>query len=102
MANVERQADSLSRILHVTSTLDDVFGSDVEGSRTVFLLEVTAKVALMIVLPFDDAADLINKFGRRDTLPRLVHCALIGAFQRGVAVVVKKTATGVAGLDSTF
>lgn len=102
MANVERQTDSLSRILHVASALDDVFGSDIEGSWTIFLLEVTAEVALMVILPFDNAANLIHKFCRRNALPRLVHSSLIGAFERGVTVVVEKTTTGVAGLGSTF
>jgi hypothetical protein len=102
ITNVEYQADSLSRILHVTSALYYVFRGDIEGSRTVFLLEITAKVSLMIVLPFNDTIDLIYKFCSRYALPRLVHCALIGAFERGIAVVVEKTATGVAGLIFVF
>lgn len=102
LTNVKCQADSLSRILHVTSALDYVFGSNIKCSRTVFLLEITTKVSLMIVLPFNDAADLIYKFCSRYALPRLVHCALIGAFERGIAVVVEKTAAGVAGLIFVF
>lgn len=39
--NVESKADRLRGILEVAASLDDVFRSDVEGSRTIFLLETS-------------------------------------------------------------
>ena len=81
VANVECQAYSLSSILHVTSTLDDIFRGDIKSSRTSFLLEAPTEVALMVIFPFYKPTDLIYEFCRRNALPRLVHCALIGAFE---------------------
>ena len=77
VAYIKRQADGLSRILHVASALDDVFRRDIEGGMTVFLFEATSEVALMIVLPLDDSVYLVNKFSRRDALARLVHRTLV-------------------------
>ncbi len=51
-ADVERQANSLSGMLHITASLDDVFRGYSEGGRTVLLLKASCKEALMVVLPF--------------------------------------------------
>ena len=52
----------------------------------------------MIVLPLDDARDLIDEFCRRNPLSSLVHCALVAALQRRVAVIVEQATTSVARL----
>ena len=51
-ADVERQADGLSGMLHIAASLNDVFRGYSEGSRTVLLLKASCEVALMVVLPF--------------------------------------------------
>ena len=51
-ADVERQANGLSGMLHITASLNDVFRGYGEGSRTVLLLEASCEEALMVVLPF--------------------------------------------------
>ena len=50
-ANIERQANCLSSMLHVTATLDDVLRGYLKGCRTIFLLEASCEVTLMIILP---------------------------------------------------
>ena len=63
-AYIEGKADCLGRVLHVATTLDDVFRRDIEGCWTIFLLKATREVALMVVLPFNYSTNLVNKFCR--------------------------------------
>lgn len=62
-AHVQGQAQGHGRILHVATSLHNVLRCDVEGSWAVLLFETAAEVALVIVLPLDNAGDLVNKFG---------------------------------------
>ena len=61
--HVERQTQGHRRVLHVAPALHNVLWRDVKGSRAILLLETTAEVASMVVLPLDDAGDLVHKFG---------------------------------------
>ena len=53
--DVQRQAESLRGILHVTAALDYVFRSNFKGSWAILLLEAACEVSLVIVLPFEQA-----------------------------------------------
>ena len=101
-ADVEGQANGLRRVLHIAAALHDVLRGDVEGCRTVLLLEAPTEIALMVVLPLDDSVDLVHKFGGRDPLSTLIHRAHVGALARGVTVVVEEAAARVARLVPTL
>ena len=101
-ANIECQANCLSSVLHVATTLDDVFRGDLKGRRAIFLFKASCEVTLMIVLPLKQAGDLIDKLRRLNTLICLVHGTLIRSLERWVVLIVKKTATCVACLIGTF
>ena len=60
-ADIEGQADHELAVRDVAATLHDVLRLDLESRRIVDLLEVTGEVALMVVLPLDQAADLVRK-----------------------------------------
>jgi len=76
-------------MLHVASSLHDVFRGNLEGCRAVFLFEAACKVALMVVLPLEHARDLVHEFGRLDALASLIHGALVTALVRRVVVVIE-------------
>ena len=61
-ANIEGEADGLRCLLHVAPTLHNVVRRDLEGRRAVLLLKAAGEVALMVVLPFKHAADLVDEF----------------------------------------
>ena len=54
-SDIQRQAESLSCILHVTAALDYVLWSNFKGSRAIFLFEAACEVPLVVVLPFEQA-----------------------------------------------
>lgn len=88
-------------MLHVTSSLHDVFRGDFEGCWAVFLFEAASEVALMVVLPLEHTRDLVHEFGGLDALASLVHGSLVTALVRRVVVVIEQTTSSVAGLVGT-
>ena len=60
-AYVQGQADSLSRLLHIAATLNNIFRGNFESCRAVLLLKAACKMALMIVLPLKHAGNLVDK-----------------------------------------
>ena len=64
---------------HIAASLHNILWLYLESSRIVDLLRVAREVALMIVLPLDQARDLIGKLGVADVAASLVHRALVAA-----------------------
>ena len=65
---------------------------DLKSRRIVNLFEITSEVALMIVLPFDQAADIVSEFRVAHVAPCLVHRALVAALQSRCLEIVPQTA----------
>ena len=78
-ANIESQTHHELAVRHITASLHNILWLDFKGSRIVNLLEITRKVALMIILPLDQARDLIGKLGVTNVAASLVHRALVAA-----------------------
>lgn len=78
-------------MLHVAASLDDVLRGNLEGCRAVFLLEGPCEVALVVILPFQQACDLVHEFRRLDTLASLIHGTLVGTLEGRITVVVEET-----------
>ena len=83
---------------HIAATLDYILRLDLESSRVVDLLEVAREVALMVVFPFNQAANLVSKLRVRDVAARLVHGALVASLERRGLVVVPEATSLVACL----
>ena len=64
---------------HIAASLHNVLWLNLKGSWIVDLLKVTCEVALMIVLPLDQARDLIGKLRVANIAASLVHRALVAA-----------------------
>ena len=97
-ADIEGQTDHELAVGDVAATLHDVLRLDFKRSRIVNLLEVTGEVALMVVLPLDQAADLIRELRVTHVASSLVHGALVAALQCRSLRVVPQTTALVAGL----
>ena len=89
-------------VAHVAATLDYILWLDLKGSRIIDLLEVSRKVALVVVLPLDEATDLVGELGVADIAPSLVHGALVAPLERGHLDIVVETAALIAGLVLGF
>ena len=97
-SHVESQADHELAVRHVAASLDDILRLDFKSGRIVNLLEVTREVALMIVLPFYQATNLICEFRVAHVATSFVHGALVASFERGHLDIIPETATLVARL----
>ena len=80
-AYIQGQADHELTVGGVATTLDDILRLNFEGCWIVDLLEVTGEVALVIILPLDQATDLVCKLGITDVATSLIHCSLVTALE---------------------
>ena len=78
--------------------MHNVLGLDLECCWIVNLFEVSSEEALMVVLPFDEAGDLIGELRIRYVTTSLVHRALIAAFHGWNFLVIPQTASLIASL----
>ena len=78
-SDIEREADHELAVADITSALDYILDLNIECGRIINLLEVACEVPLVIVLPLDEAADLVSEFRIAYIAPSLVHCALVAA-----------------------
>ena len=97
-ANIKCKTDHELAVAHVATTLDNVLWSDLEGSWVVNLLEITCEVALVVVFPLDQTANLVSKLRVADVAARLVHGTLVASLECRCLRVVEKTAALVASL----
>lgn len=84
---------------NVTAPVDHILWLDFKRSRVVNLLEVACEVTLMVVLPLDEARDLVSELGVRDVIASLVHCSLVATLARRCPCVVPEATSLIAGLD---
>ena len=80
-SNIESKADHEVHVGGKAAPIDNVLLLDLECSRVVNLLEITGKVAKVIVLPLDEAADLVGKLGVGHIVASLIHGALVAALE---------------------
>ena len=59
--DIKSKANHELAVADIAASLDDVLWLDFESSRVIDLLEVASEVALVIVFPFDQAANLVCK-----------------------------------------
>ena len=60
-ADIKSKANHKLAVADIAATLDDILWLYFESCRVIDLLEVTSEVALVIVLPFDQAANLVRE-----------------------------------------
>ena len=89
-------------VAHVAASLDYILWLDFKRSRIVNLLEVSGEVALVVVLPLDEATDLVGELRVADVASSLVHGALVASLERGHLHIVIETAALIAGLVLRF
>ena len=89
-------------VTHVAATLDYILWLDLKRCRIVNLLEVSRKVALVVVLPLDEATDLVGELGVADVAPSLVHRALVAPLERRHLHIIVETAALIASLVLGF
>ena len=60
-ADIKSKANHELAVADIAASLDDVLWLNFESSRVIDLLEVASEVSLVVVLPFDQAANLVRK-----------------------------------------
>jgi len=72
----------------IAATLHNILGLDLKGRWVIYLLEVPSEIALVVVLPLDETADGVCEPGITDVASRLIHSALVAAFERwGLGII---------------
>ena len=97
-AHVKCQAHHELTVRYVAAALDNVLGLNLKGCWIVNLFEVSSEEALMVVLPFDKAGDLISELRIRYVTTSLIHRSLIAAFHGWNFLIIPQTASLVASL----
>ena len=77
IANIQCNADGVSGILEIRSSLHDVLLSQIKSSWRVNLLKASLEEPIVIVLPFQKSRNLVHKFGARHVFAMLDDGALI-------------------------
>ena len=100
VADIEDKADDCLGLSEVAPTLKGVLCADVEGCRAVGLLEGSCEEAKVVVLPLEQARDLLHELGVGDVGAGLVAGSLVAALWCRIAEIVPQSTSHAAGLGA--